>query len=100
MCECVGDFVVTVGHATVMGTCTFFGVPEVGENPVLDNFVPFPKNEKFDYAREYKYQEELFLASNEYPIGSQYAIIHFETPIIAPLQSVIIGSKLDTDISK
>jgi hypothetical protein len=83
-----------------MGTCTFFGLPVNNENPVVDDFAPLPKNEEFDFKREYLYQDELFLASNEHPIGSQYALIQFETPIITPLHSVIIGSKLDTDIRK
>lgn len=52
----------------------------------------------FDFGAEYKYQEELFPNSEEHPIGTQWALIHFETPIPCPPKSMIIGSKLDTDI--
>lgn len=75
---------VTVGHDTVMGTVTFFA---------------HPKNEvaSFNGIHEYIYLD--VLQDNEtLPIGSQFAYIEFETPITCPIDSLLIGSKLDTDI--
>jgi len=82
-------FHVTVGHSTVMGTCTFFTLPE-GESP--------SQSGNFDQNRDYKFQDELHLADEQHPKGSQWAVLILETPVMCPLESMVIGSKLDTDI--
>jgi len=70
-------FHVTVGHNTVMATFTFFG-----EN--IDS--------PFDFEKEYSFK-------NEFQTSSIYALIHFETPIFCPMESLLIASKLDVDIN-
>jgi hypothetical protein len=99
---------VTVGHSTVMGLLHVFGTPDDVNADLCS----------FDQSREYLYQDEL-LATPKCSSSSsvttttttttstsacstpayQYAFIEFEKPVTCPLQSLIIGSKFDTDIS-
>ena len=51
-----------------------------------------------DLAKEYLHSEELSLVNETHPSHSQWAILHFEKPITAPLKSLYIASRLDTDI--
>ena len=76
-----------------MGVCTFFGTPK--EKNINNNS---NENIRFSENEEYLYQNELFDTSDEHPLGSQFALVQFETPILAPLAALVIGSKLDTDI--
>lgn len=52
----------------------------------------------FDWGRDYPYLDELHSASGLYPPHSQFALLLFEKPVQAPLQSVLLGSKLDADL--
>ncbi|EGC33551.1 hypothetical protein DICPUDRAFT_56378 [Dictyostelium purpureum] len=84
-------FHITIGHSTVIASLTYFSaiVPN-SNNGSGDN-----NNSTFNYSNEYIYQDTLNATSPEFPVGSQFALIKFDHPILCPLNSVIIGSKLD-----
>jgi len=52
---------------------------------------------EFDWKREYYYRGELLPLSAHNPPGSQFVLLHFEKAVTCPLDSVVIGSRLDTD---
>ena len=91
-------FHVTVGHETVMGKAQFFGLP-VSVDPPSDV-------EVFDFAQEYLFQDELHEGSKgkdeesepEVHLQHQYAVLELEKPVTCPNSSLVIGSRLDTDI--
>lgn len=85
---------VSVAHDTVMGICTFFGLPKEKASAQNTN----ENSNVFGEDCEYLYHHELFDTSEEHPCGSQFALIQFETPILAPPAALVIGSKLDTDV--
>lgn len=89
-------FHITVGHDTVMGKAMFFGCYGDGA-----------KNSKdFDYNKDYKYQEALLADTaggatedgQEDRPSHQYAVLELEKPVTCTDHSLVIGSKLDTDI--
>lgn len=57
-----------------------------------------PSFRSFDFAREYPFRDELLATSASVSPGTQYVLLEFEKPIQCPLGSVLIGSKLDTDV--
>ena len=84
---------ITIGHETVMAKVLFFG--------------PSPYKEIEDYKKglntelEYIYQEELdpktgILNSTSEPT-MQYVILEFDKPVTCHENSLVIGSRLDTD---
>jgi selenocysteine-specific elongation factor len=96
-------FHITVGHETVMGRIQVFGLPK-GKSP---------DKEGFSLDTEYVYQEELvdlsksqvdkentegLKTSSEHLSNHQWLLIEFEKPVICPENSLVIGSRLDTDI--
>ena len=95
-------FHITVGHETVMGKAQFFGLP-VSVEPSLSA-------DGFDFNQEYVFQEELHVTSKESDKESadnvetavnlkhQYAVLELEKPVTCPNSSLVIGSRLDTDI--
>jgi selenocysteine-specific elongation factor len=95
-------FHITVGHETVMGKAQFFGLPVSVD--------PSPNTEGFDFSQEYIFQEELHEVSkgkdketavNSEPlvnVEQQYAVLELEKPVTCPNSSLVIGSRLDTDI--
>ncbi|XP_071817093.1 selenocysteine-specific elongation factor-like [Apostichopus japonicus] len=105
-CATKAKFHVTMGHETVMARVTFFGdVP--GQS--------YPEREKiaFSFDKEYLYQDDLKApvknkgSSNKenqpeedaLPSNTlQWALLEFEKPITCPVNCLVIGSKLDTDI--
>lgn len=98
--KCVNKakFHITVGHETVMGKLQFFGhaltQSNVGE---------------FDTDIEYDFHEELNMKQDRGVNAStdltdvvkqqQYVIIEFDHPIVGQADSLVIGSRLDTDIN-
>ena len=117
-------FHVSIGHATAMATAIFFGgkgeegegdgVAGAGDTASSSSSssssaaaAPAPASAAtptrvappmlFDFARDYPYLDELHGASAAYPAHSQFALLQFEKPVQAPLQSVLLGSKLDAD---
>ena len=84
-----------------MGRLSFFGLMP-GQKETDD------KNSSFDYNLEYKYQDEYLSVENgkvaeggegEITPLKQYALIELERPVICSATSLLIGSKLDTDIN-
>lgn len=75
---------VSLGHDTVMANVTLF---RDTDNPSQD----------FQLDKEYEYVEELQPeeASNNDVI---FALLEFETPVLAPPNSTLIASKLDMDV--
>jgi len=102
-------FHITLGHETVMGKAVFFGLYEQGEKS--ESF----DGKKFDFTTEYMYQDELIpetksAATDKTTAASgtdepgkvtpqqQFAVLELEKPVTCPANSIVIGSKLDTDI--
>lgn len=100
-------FHITIGHETVMGKLQVFGLPP-GQS------VDPPQDSKsFDMSREYVFQEAIMeqsshsaksadkesedTESNPVP-NQQWLFIEFEKPVTCPEHSLVIGSRLDTDI--
>ncbi|XP_076091706.1 selenocysteine-specific elongation factor-like [Mytilus galloprovincialis] len=93
-------FHITTGHETVMAKVTFFGLYEDPNFEVPDSTTVL------DYTKEYVYQDNFITntakqdqaeAQQRLPI-KQYALIEYEKPVTCPHNSLVIGSKLDTDI--
>ncbi|XP_050412179.1 selenocysteine-specific elongation factor [Patella vulgata] len=85
-------FHITLGHETVMGKITVFGC----EQDSGDN--------KFDFSKEYRYQDSYLTKDmcdgqddRMMPI-KQYALIELDKPVTCAINSLVIGSKLDTDV--
>ncbi|CAC5363998.1 selB [Mytilus coruscus] len=76
-------FHITTGHETVMAKVTFFGLYEDPNSK--DNFITNTA------------QKDQAEAQQRLPI-KQYAFIEYEKPVTCPHNSLVIGSKLDTDI--
>lgn len=100
-------FHITIGHETVMGKLQVFGLPP--EQSVNHS----QEGEIFDISREYVFQEEVVDQSNycvntaghenadsgNKPVSNQqWLFIEFEKPVTCPEHSLVIGSRLDTDI--
>lgn len=101
-------FHITIGHETVMGKLQLFGLPPAEELQECDGF---------EFERDYVYQEEVIdltklhteeadkqnesisQETNTIPLSKhQWALIEFEKPVTCPNNSLVIGSRLDTDI--
>ncbi|CAF1046233.1 unnamed protein product [Rotaria sordida] len=80
-------FHITCGHSTVMGKIVLF----------IDHSVNNDNNDQFNYEKEYE-------AIEQYPTEDSltnkqiFALVELESPITCQLQSILIGSRLDTDI--
>ena len=100
-------FHITIGHETVMGKLQVFGLPP---GQVTDSS---QYSASFDMSREYVFQEAVMDQSNpstnsagnenaateNNPVSSQqWLFIEFEKPVTCPENSLVIGSRLDTDI--
>jgi len=69
-------------------------MPSKGDSTIITLLL----SEGFNFNQEYLFQEELFADDAEHPAGTQWALLQFEKPIICPLKSLVIGSRLETDI--
>ncbi|ELR21543.1 selenocysteinespecific elongation factor, putative [Acanthamoeba castellanii str. Neff] len=85
-------FHVTVGHTTVMATPLFFSLP----TGAPQESAQLPTT--FDFSHEYLRQDEMLASTREHRVGQQWALLRFEKPITCPPNSLLIGSRLDTDI--
>ncbi|XP_065903267.1 selenocysteine-specific elongation factor-like isoform X2 [Dysidea avara] len=102
-CSSGAKFHITIGHETVMGKCTFFGTDY---------------DKEFNYEAEYHYLHDLSEASqdnqeksstaeagacaalpseDESSCKRQFSLIEFEKPVYCTENSLVIGSRLDTD---
>lgn len=88
-------FHITMGHETVMGRLSFFGVYKSD----VPDFTPSAN--EFNFDLKYKHQDELLDmksdSENELPL-QQFALVELEKPVTCDHHSLVIGSKLDTDI--
>ncbi|KAL3870280.1 hypothetical protein ACJMK2_038357 [Sinanodonta woodiana] len=98
-------FHITSGHDTVMGKVTFFGLYD--EHGNSSNRPSSLEETFFDLNKEYKYQDQFLTKSTQSEESTQngtdipnqqFALIEFEKPVTCQINSLIIGSKLDTDI--
>ncbi|XP_069120108.1 selenocysteine-specific elongation factor-like isoform X1 [Argopecten irradians] len=102
-------FHITTGHDTVMGRVSFFGL--YGDTATADGAGEslHSTSNSFDFSREYVYQDELKnvkimkkdagAEADVEPLPvKQFALIEYEKPVTCPRNSLVIGSKLDTDI--
>lgn len=91
LAECLLVHLVTTGHETVMAKTTFF--TSLAASDLGGKFL----------SREFLYQECLLdtgsLSSHLQAVSSteHFALLEFERPIVCPVQSKIIGSRLDSD---
>jgi len=120
-------FHVSVGHTTVMATVTFFGAREMakrlnGAAAANNGYDPNGSSKELatsslggnadiaglprltfdfdeDFLQQDGYMEKL---DDEDKSGSDvplhWAVIDFQTPVYCPINSLVIGSRLDTDI--
>ena len=90
---------ISIGHTTAMATVTFFGSKELailqqgkgkgGGTTILNDF---------NADNDYLYQDEL-LGGKQGGKGGQWALIEFDGPVMCPVGSLLIGSRLDTDVN-
>lgn len=78
---------VSIGHATELSTCSFFGAKELG---IIGAAAPTPE---FSLDSDFEYQAEL--VDGDTP---QWALIEFVKPVLCRLRGLVIGSKLDIDV--
>ena len=102
--KCVNKakFHITVGHETVMGKLQFFGHASADDRAK-------GSLREFDTDTEYAFQEGLNVVKSRVSASTdlssdtqpqqQYVIIEFDHPIIGQADSLVIGSRLDTDIN-
>jgi selenocysteine-specific elongation factor len=129
--RCGSKFHISIGHATIMATVTFWGGKELAEsqidsktssicNEVVHSISHGKKSRtllghsslggdaqlaglprlSFDYNDDFIYQDE-YLEQPEREGSSaellHWALLDFQTPIYCPLESLIIGSRLDVE---
>ncbi|RDD39170.1 Selenocysteine-specific elongation factor [Trichoplax sp. H2] len=92
-CESKSKIHVTAGHHTILGRATFFSLPKSSSaETALDRI-------NFDFDREYLYESDLpSNDSSDTPAKDYFALIEFEKAVSYPHNTIIIGSRLDTDI--
>eukprot|EP00934_Nitzschia_sp_Nitz4_P004248 Nitzschia sp. Nitz4//scaffold143_size57137//35336//37402//NITZ4_006516-RA/size57137-processed-gene-0.38-mRNA-1//1//CDS//3329536452//4238//frame0 len=100
-------FHVSVGHTTVMATISFWGASELHEHSVAtkDDTSQLPTI-PFDWNQDFLLQDGLVEtlqenSENDVPdaINKEsllhWAVLEFQTPVYCPLNSLVIGSRLD-----
>lgn len=75
-------FHISMGHSTAMGSLIFFADPAT-----------LAVDATYDATKQYLYQDVLATDGKK-----QYALVTLEQPILAPRDSVFIGSRLDTPV--
>ena len=86
-------FHISIGHETVMGKLTFFGHTQEGDQSECTTG-------NFNWGMNYSYQDGLIGKSSdvEPKPTHQFALLEFEKPVTCAASSMVIGSRLDTDI--
>ena len=120
-------FHISVGHTTVMGTVTFWGARELhqhlqkiqnsqdermgnknGKSEELKSSslggnaemagLPYLKfNIDEDFIQQDDYLESVEVDGKTIDLPLHWAMIDFQTPVYCPVDSLVIGSRLDTD---
>jgi len=94
-CETKSKFHITTGHDTVMARLTFFGPKERTSQCDL----------QWNMDEEFQYEEELLDATQAINLQdgkrpkTQFLLLEFEKPVTCSKNSLVIGSRLDTDIN-
>ena len=104
--KCVNKakFHITVGHETVMGKLQFFGHTP-SQSDADAGAGEFNTNIEYDFQEELNMKQEQVNASTDSSSTTdvvkqqQYVIIEFDHPIVGQADSLVIGSRLDTDIN-
>ncbi|BFZ20439.1 hypothetical protein BsWGS_23478 [Bradybaena similaris] len=110
-------FHITLGHETVMGRISIFGLPPEKDHERQESNTTAVShsldilhiaNETFDFSKDYTYQDELFSpskkagtgdsASKEDNVGRQFALIELDHAVTCAPHSLVIGSRLDADV--
>lgn len=110
-------FHITLGHETVMGRISIFGLPPEKDHERQESATTAVSqsldilhiaNETFDFSKDYTYQDELFspskkagtgdAAPKEENVGRQFALIELEHAVTCAPHSLVIGSRLDADV--
>ena len=97
-CQNKSKFHITIGHETVMATLQFFGPPA----QCTDMSV---YTQQLDTGLEYEFQDELGDKTNILNTSTgtaevlQFVVLEFDRPITCTRDSLVIGSRLDTDIN-
>ena len=99
-CTNKSKFHVTIGYETTMATLQFFQPVVNGD---LDLVNGIDNSATFDFNAEYEFADELSPETAVLCGGAgkrrQFVILEFESPIICPLDSLLIGSRLDADVN-
>lgn len=81
-CATKSKFHISTFHDTTLSRCSFFSEESV------------KPQSSFDFTKEFKYRDELESNTNE----TFFALLEFEHPVSTNKNSILIGSRLDTDI--
>eukprot|EP00605_Chrysophyceae_sp_TOSAG23-4_P001053 GSChrysophyteH1.ASY1.ANO1.1158.1 assembled CDS len=81
-CKSSAKFHISIGHSTIIANVTFFGASEL-------------ESMKTTEAKESDLSG--FQWSDEFNEALQWAYLNFASPVYCPLNSLIIGSRLDSD---
>jgi selenocysteine-specific elongation factor len=84
---------VIIGHSAVTAELLFFTLPFPSSGEINSN----RHGLMFDVDTEYRYVDTLDTEQQDH--GAQWALIKFSSPITAQNDSLLIGAKLDADIS-
>ncbi len=87
---------ISIGHVTAMANAEFF-------TSVLGSTADGPSDNEasgdgFDWNRDYLYEDQLMPVSPAMPPKHQWALLTFDSPITTPVDSVVIGARLDFDV--
>lgn len=93
----------TVGHTTVMGKVHFFGARELAG---LHHWTPADKFSppalQWDLAQHWHWQDQALAgmvnsgtAAEKVRVLWQWAALEFDAPVFLPLNSIVVGSRLD-----
>jgi selenocysteine-specific elongation factor len=109
-CRSGAKYHVSIGHNTVIATVYFFGAKELSarlscssSSAVATGDLSSTSIPAFDWEEDFEKQEELILAEENFIYGRetiQWAMLSFQQPVYCPRHSLIIGSRLDTDVSE
>ncbi|XP_062853977.1 selenocysteine-specific elongation factor [Trichomycterus rosablanca] len=89
-------FHITIGHETVMARVSFFS----RASPSDQSAAAEPSSEAFSFDWEFCHQEEYLTGQGEAECREpeQWALLEFERLVTCPPLSLVIGSRLDSDI--
>ena len=88
---------VTTLHSTMVATCTFFGATELSHLQQDTSYVSdFPAVE-WDPLRDFEQQDVLKGTEVDEPL--QWALLQFPRPFLCDPRSLLVGSKLDVDVT-